>query len=74
MVLQHWTTIGVDRTQEFGSKAVPVIGEDVDIGSNVIILGSIRIGDRVKIFAGSVVISDIPDAIAVGNSARVIFK
>lgn len=51
-----------------------VIGNDVWIGHNVIILAHVkRVGDGAVIGAGSVVTKDVPDfAVAVGNPARVI--
>jgi acetyltransferase-like isoleucine patch superfamily enzyme len=50
-----------------------VIGDDVFIGTNSIILKGITIGDRAIIGAGSVVTKDVPaDAIAAGNPATVI--
>lgn len=52
---------------------VPVIGDNVDVGCNCSIIGSIRIGNDVTIGAGSIVISDVPDkAICVGNPARIV--
>lgn len=48
------------------------IGNNVWLGSNVMILGGIEIGEGAIIQAGSVVISDIPKyAIAGGNPAKV---
>ncbi len=51
-----------------------VVGDDVLIGTNAIILKGVNIGDRCVIGAGSVVtLRDIPaDSIAAGNPARVI--
>lgn len=50
-----------------------VIGDDVWIGANSIILPGINIGKGAIIGAGSVVTKDLPPfAIAVGNPARVI--
>lgn len=51
-----------------------VIGNDVLIGHNAIILARVRkIGDGAVIGAGAVVTKDVPDfAVAVGNPARVI--
>ena len=49
----------------------PTIGDDVNIGTGARILGPVRIGDRVKIGANSVVIHDVPaDHTAVGAPAR----
>ena len=61
-----------------GNKAndnslVPVIGNNVTVGANVVIIGNITIGDNVIIGAGSVVVKDIPsNSIAAGNPAKVI--
>ncbi len=56
---------------EWGKEII--IGDDVWIGGNVIIIGPVRIGDGVTIGAGSVVTKDIPArSVAVGNPARVI--
>lgn len=50
-----------------------IIGNDVWIGTNVVILDSIKIGDGAIIGAGSVVTKDIPAySIAVGNPAKVV--
>lgn len=60
-------------TKGGGNKGVPVIGNDVYIGVGAKILGGIKIGDRVKIGANAVVLSDIPDgATAVGIPARIL--
>jgi len=49
------------------------IGNDVWIGTRVVILPGVHIGNHVVIGAGSVVTKDIPDwAVAAGNPARVI--
>jgi len=50
-----------------------VIGNDVYIGNNVILLPGVKIGNKVIIGAGAVVSKDIPDnSVAVGVPARVI--
>lgn len=50
-----------------------VIGNDVYIGNNVIILPGVTVGNNVIIGAGAVVSNDIPDnSVAVGVPARVI--
>ena len=73
VLLRNGTTIGVKRNSEFGATDVPVIGDSVDIGANVVIIGRIRIGNHVTIGAGSVVLTDVPDyAVVVGNPARII--
>lgn len=50
-----------------------LIGDNVYIGNNVLILPGVRIGNRVIIGAGAVVTHDIPDnSVAVGIPAKVI--
>lgn len=65
------TTIGnkIDGREDL----LPVIGDNVYVGANVVIIGNIQIGNNVIIGAGSVVVKDIPDnAIVGGNPARII--
>lgn len=56
-----------------GKGGRPTIGDHVSIYTGAIIYGGIRIGNNVKIAAGSVVFNDIPDnCIVAGNPAKVI--
>lgn len=72
-VLRHSTTIGNKELSDGSYSRGPVIGNNVDIGSNVVILGPITIGDNVIIGAGSVVVKDVPsNSVVVGNPGRVI--
>lgn len=51
----------------------PIIGDNVYVGCNVVIIGDIKIGNNVIIGAGSVVIKDIPNNVVVaGNPAKII--
>jgi acetyltransferase-like isoleucine patch superfamily enzyme len=50
-----------------------VIGDDVWIGNNAIILKGVHIGDRSIVGAGAVVARDVPpDVVVAGNPARVV--
>ena len=50
-----------------------VVGDNVYIGNNVLILPGVKIGNKVIIGAGAVVTKDIPDnSVAVGVPAKVI--
>jgi len=74
-VLRNSTTIGHKKLADGTFSACPQIGNNVDIGANVCIIGGITIGDNVIIGAGSVVTKDIPaNSVAVGNPARVLEK
>ena len=65
------TTIGNKRDGD--NKNRPVIGDNVTLGTNVTIIGSIHIGNNVTIGAGSVVVNDVPDnCIIAGNPAEII--
>ncbi len=65
----HCTTIGKDKGKR------PIIGNNVKLGANVIIIGGITIGDNVIVGAGSVVVKDIPaNSVIAGNPAKIIRK
>ncbi|MDB4090697.1 serine acetyltransferase [Crocinitomicaceae bacterium] len=71
--IRHCTTIGNKRLQDGSYSKCPVIGNNVDLGSNVCIIGPITIGDNVTIGSGSIVTKDIPDnCVIVGNPARIL--
>jgi len=54
---------------------VPIIGDNVSVQANAIVVGGIRIGDDVLIAPNSFVNIDIPDgAIAIGNPCKIIKK
>ena len=54
-------------------KRHPTLGNNVMVSAGAKILGNIRIGDNVKIGAGSVVIRDVPsDATVVGVPGRIV--
>jgi putative colanic acid biosynthesis acetyltransferase WcaB len=70
--LRHSTTIG-NLDNGTGQNSCPSIGNNVDIGSNVCIIGKVEIGDNVIIGAGSVVVKNIPsNCVVVGNPAKII--
>lgn len=72
-ILRHNTTIGCVMLPDGGQGPSPILGNGVEVGANVVILGGIRIGHHAVVGAGSVVVHDVPDyAVVVGNPARVV--
>lgn len=69
VTIYHGVTIG---SKQFGRGAgVPVIGDDVIIYPNSVILGDITVGSGSIIGAGAVVIKDVPvNAVVAGNPAK----
>ena len=67
--LRQGVTIG-NRHEDGGS---PVLGDEVDLGAYAQILGEVRVGNRCRIGAMAVVLTNIPDgATAVGLPARIV--
>ena len=87
LALNHWGTIVISPQAKIGKKArintcvnigikdggAPVIGDDVYIGPGAKIFGAIKIGDRVKVGANSVVNKSFDnDVTIIGVPARII--
>ncbi len=69
--IRHNTTFGVVRRDH--NREIPIIGDRVDIGCGVSILGAVRVGSDVVIGAHSLVLSSLPaGAVAVGAPAKVV--
>lgn len=70
LTIAHGVTIGA---KGLGEEGIPVIGDNVFIGSGAKVLGKISIGNNVRIGANAVVITDIPDnATVVGVPGKVV--
>ncbi len=75
VVLRNSVTIGHKKLADGSLSRCPRIGNNVDVGANVVIIGDIEIGDNVVIGAGSVVVKSVPsDCTVVGNPARILEK
>src|SRR6266566_1510483 len=71
VLLYQGVTLG--GTGKDTGKRHPTIGNGVVIGTGAIVLGNIRIGDHVKVGAGSVVVRPVPDhSTVVGVPGRVV--
>jgi colanic acid biosynthesis acetyltransferase WcaB len=69
VTVRHNTTIGNARP----NGGCPVIGNNVEIGANCVLIGEIKVGNNSIIAAGSVVIKDVPENVVVaGNPAKIV--
>lgn len=68
VTLRHNTTIGA----RFSGENPPRIGNGVNVGSNVVILGDVEIGDNSNVGAGAVVVESCPaNSIIISQKARI---
>ncbi len=73
-LLRHNTTIGCKIENNLPGRS-PIIQDNVDIGSNSVILGDIVVGSNANIGAGSVVIRNVKNnTVVAGNPAKVLNK
>ncbi|MFC4210398.1 serine acetyltransferase [Pedobacter lithocola] len=71
--IRHLTTIGIIKHDDGSYSHTPQLGNNVDVGASVTIIGGVNIGDNVLIGAASLVVRDIPaNTTALGNPARVV--
>lgn len=73
VLLRSGVVIGNKVLADGTESACPVLGNDVEIGANAVIIGPIHIGDGARIGASAVVTKDVPaGGIARGNPAQII--
>ena len=69
------TGVTIGRENRGKRKGTPIIGDNCWIGTNAVIVGSIKIGNDVLIAPLSYVNFDVPDhSIVIGNPAKIIHK
>lgn len=75
LTVRNGVTIGKGKPSDGNGLIQPILGDNVDIYANAVIFGGIRIGNHVKIGAGTVVNKDVPDnCTVVGNPMRIITR
>jgi len=73
VILRANTTIGNVMGADGVASASPNIGDDVELGANVVLVGPLTIGPGARVGAGAVVVRDVPAGrVAVGNPARLL--
>jgi len=69
LYVNHLVTVG----EKNGKR--PLIGDNVELHANSMVIGGVKIGDNVIVGAGAVVVKDIPDnVVVVGNPAKILKK
>ena len=72
-ILRQGATIGSLTDSEGREGASPVIGNNVEFGAHVVVIGPVTLGDNVKIGAGTVVTKDLAAGqVVVGQPFRVL--
>jgi putative colanic acid biosynthesis acetyltransferase WcaB len=70
-ILRHGVTIGNKVLKDGSESKCPVLGDNVEIGANAVLIGDIKIGDAAKVGAGSVVTKNIPNGkVAISSQLR----
>lgn len=64
---------GVTMGGRAGHKGLPIIGDNVVIGTHAQLIGNVKIGNNSIVAAGAIVTHDVPDnVVVVGNPARIL--
>ncbi|HEX8914072.1 MAG TPA: DapH/DapD/GlmU-related protein [Humisphaera sp.] len=75
--LMHGVTLGRrDRIGSDGDRqtAFPVVGDDVFVGPNAVVVGGVTVGDGARVAGGSVVVHDVPPRAIVGPPPAVVLR
>jgi len=74
-IIYQNVTIGDGKLNPQTNRTAPVIGDNVVVYANAVVIGGITVGDNAIIGAGSVVIDSVPEnCIVAGNPAKIIKK
>jgi len=74
-IIYQNVTIGSKNTANYKNSKYPVLGDNVTIYPNSIIIGDVKIGNNAIIGAGSLVLDDVEeDSIVAGTPAKKIEK
>ena len=70
--LAHRITIGASA---MGRGGIPVLGDDVYVGTGAVLVGKIKVGNGAKIAANTLVIANVPEgATVMGVPGRIIMR
>lgn len=68
----HQVTLGIASVS--GKEGAPIVGNNVLIGAGAKLIGSIKIGDDVRIGANAVITKDVPAGATVVGMNKIINK
>jgi|TARA_B110000240_G_C13409046_1_gene414375 putative colanic acid biosynthesis acetyltransferase WcaB len=72
-LFRNGITLGTKLNQNGELSKAPILGHNVCVGSNTVIIGEVTIGNNVVIGAGSVVVKSFPsNTVIAGNPAKII--
>ena len=72
-LFRNGITLGTKLSQKGKLSKAPILGDNVQVGSNTVIIGEVTIGNNVVIGAGSVVVKSFPNnTVIAGNPAKII--
>ena len=72
-IIRQNVTLGRGKYNEAYGRDYPILGDNVQIGANAVIIGGINVGDNAYIGAGAVVVKDVPaNAVVAGVPAKII--
>jgi serine O-acetyltransferase len=70
--LAHRITIGASA---MGRQGIPVVGDEVYIGTGAVLVGKIKVGSRAKIAANTLVMTNVPEgATVMGVPGRIVMR
>ncbi len=70
--LAHRVTIGASA---MGRQGIPVIGDEVYIGTGAVLVGKIKVGNKAKIAANTLVMTNVPEgATVMGVPGRIVMR
>ena len=65
VIIRQNTTFGISRLEDLSGR--PIIGNGVQMGAGVVVIGRIWIGDGATVGANAVVTQDVPEGAVVGG-------
>lgn len=73
--ISHGVSIGAVTGPTAGERGLPVVGDNVTVALDAVIMGPLTVGDGAVVSVGSLVVRDVPAyAVVAGSPARTVRK